>query len=176
MSDNSFDLPARLSKTNLIAVSIDICRMLSIINAINDEKKIAVFLDGFYTLCNEHIEPADGEVVKYMGDSCLAVFPADKSVDAIDAVSNLRSAFPTYCESMEVKPTDLQAGVHLGESIIGEFGPLRQRDVLGQSSSIAIQLMSGTGITISEQVYRKLPSTKRSAWKKRGGHVSYFMQ
>tara|TARA_B100000676_G_scaffold299991_1_gene345064 strand:- start:137 stop:247 length:111 start_codon:yes stop_codon:yes gene_type:complete len=35
--------------------------------------------------------------------------------------------------------------------------------------------MEGPGITVSEQVYRKLPSGARSPWKKRGGKVSYHM-
>jgi len=107
-----------------------------------------------------------------MGDSCLAVFPEDKATEAIESVSKLRLEFVDYCRTRQVKPTDLRAGVHVGEVTMGEFGPRRQRDVMGRSSSIAIA-MPGTGVTISEQVYRKLPSASRSPWKKQGAQVTY---
>jgi len=176
MSDQALALPARLSKTTLITVSIDICRMTSIIREIDDEIKTVLFIDGFYSLCTQYIEPLGGEIVKYMGDSCLATFPADKSVEAIESVSQLRSAFQNYCESMSVQATDIQAGLHVDEAFVGEFGPLRQRDISAKSSGIAIQLMSGSGITISEQLYRKLPSANRNSWRKTGGRVTYDMQ
>ena len=174
MPNSNAELPARLTRSTLISVHIDICRATSIISEINDEIKIVLFFDGFYDLCGEHIDAAGGEVVKYMGDSCLAVFSEDKATEAIEAVANLRRAFDGYCKRKGVKATDIRARLHIGEVVIGEFGPRRQRDVLGRSSSLAIA-MSGTGITLSEQVYRKLPSASRSPWKKQGAQVTYSM-
>ena len=168
------DLPERLKLTTLIAVHIDICRATSIFREINDGIKTVLFLDGFYSLCHEHLEPSGGDVIKYMGDSCLVVFPEHEVTSAIEAVSRLRAAFPDYCLSRAVKPTDLRAGIHVDECIIGEFGKNDQRDVLGRGASLAIQ-MAEPGITLSEQVYRKLPSGDRGPFKKQGGKVRYHL-
>mgnify|MGYP006129886685 CR=1 len=44
---------------------------------------------------------------------------------------------------------------------------------MGKAMGTLIQL-GGPGITITEQVYRKLPSDARGPWTKRTGHVVYF--
>lgn len=36
--------------------------------------------------------------------------------------------------------------------------------------------MTNAGITISEQVYRKLSSDKRTSWRKQGGNVFYVLK
>jgi class 3 adenylate cyclase len=168
-------LPERLTLTTLIAVHVDICRAVTLFRQIDDGIKTVMFLDGFYSLCHDHLEPFEGEIIKYMGDSCLAVFPEYAALAAIEAVSSLRNAFPAYCRSHQVTPTDLRAGIHIDECIIGEFGKNAQRDVLGRGSSLAIH-MAEPGITLSEQVYRKLPSANRSPFRKHGGQIRYHLQ
>ena len=171
-TSDTTQLPARLQIKNLIAVHIDICQSVKILSNFDDGIKTVLFFDGFYTLCGRYIEAHSGELIKYMGDSVLAIFDENDILPAITAVQEIRKAFPSYCESAGINATDIRAGIHIGEAIIGEFGSSGIRDVLGRGSSLAIQ-MSGPGITLSEQVYRKLPSEMRGEWKKRKSKVKY---
>jgi class 3 adenylate cyclase len=175
MSSQTNGLPSRLTETRATLVHIDISRATSIIMAIGDEIKIVLFIDGFYELCSNHIEKHGGEVIKYMGDSCLAMFGEDECLNAINAVTGVRDDFAGYCKERDVKATDIHASIHVGETIVGGFGPQQIRDVLGKAPG-ALFLMTNPGITISEQVYRKLSSDKRTSWRKQGGNVYYVLK
>jgi adenylate cyclase len=175
MSQLSCELPSRLSKINAILVHTDISRFLQIASEIDDSAGTINFLDGYYTLCSRHFNSHGGEVIKYMGDGCLAMFKDSNCEAALEAICAIRDAFPTYCTECGIAPTDIRGGLHAGDVITGEFGPEGYKDVLGRTSNVLFQL-SGPGITITEQVYRKLPSDKRSPWKKEGGHVVYVMK
>ena len=175
MSSLSRELPSHLTKTDAILVNADISRFLDIAAEIDDRVAAINFLDGFYHLCSKHINRCGGEVIKYMGDEALAMFDDNACESAVDAVSAIRTEFPGYCQACEVTPTDIRASMHAGTVIVGNFGPEGYKDVLGRTSNVLFQL-SGPGITITEQVYRKLPSNKRSPWKKQGGHVVYEMK
>ena len=108
-----------------------------------------------------------------MGDSCLAMYAETECVAAIESMQSLRSEFPDYCRKQGVKPTDIKASVHLGEVIIGDFGAQSSNDMLGKAVNTVFKIMTSPGLTISEQVYRKLPSDLRSPWKKQSASVVY---
>lgn len=167
-------LPSRFSQQKLILMELDVANATRLITAMADDVKTVLFFDGYYALCSKHIESRGGEVIKYMGDACLAIFPEDAAVDAIDACIAIREDFPAHCTEHGVVPTDIHGTVHIGEVIVGTFGPQGFRDVLGRAPN-ALFTMAGQGIKISEQVYRKLPSDQRSRWKKRAGPVVYML-
>lgn len=175
MSIQSESLPPRLSQKHLALIELDIHRCTDIIQEIGDSARLAMFLDGFYTLCSKTVTSHGGEVIKYMGDAVLAAFSADEVVAAIDCVLAVRSAFGGYCADQGVTPTDIKGTVHIGEVIIGEFGPEGRKDVLGKTANELFQII-GPGITITEQVYRKLPSDRRGPWRKHGGRVTYRLK
>ena len=172
---SSVALPPRLTRKKLTLVEVDVSRSTSIVVDIDDDDKAVLFFDGFYALCTRHIEAHGGKVIKYMGDACLASFDADDCVAAIDAVIAMRDAFPAYCASHDVTPTDIHGTVHMGDMVVGQFGPQGFQDVMGRAPNTLFK-MAGHGITISEQVYRKLPSGRRGPWRKRGGEVTYVLR
>ncbi len=175
MSSISRELPSHLSVKNAVLVHIDVLNATQIIAKIDDLVGTVCFLDGYYSLCSKHITAHGGEVIKYIGDGCLAMFDEAEIIEAIDAVCAIRSEFAEFCDSVAVTPTDVRVAVHTGEIIVGGFGPEGYKDILGKTINILFS-MRGRGITITEQVYRKLPSDKRSPWKKQGGHVVYVMK
>ncbi len=175
MSKQPGELPSHLSVKNAILANIDVARFTHIMERINDTVATVNFLEGYYSLCSSHITGCGGEVIKYMGDGCLAMFDASGSSEAIDAVCAIRDDFPDYCRSQNVTPTDIRAALHTGDVIVGGFGPEKIKDVLGSTANILFS-MAGPGITISEQVYRSLDSGKRGPWRKHGGHVVYVMK
>ena len=168
-------LPSRLSQRNVALVELDIYRCTEIFKEIADTPKIALFLDGFYGLCSTAVINHGGEVIKYLGDAVLAAFDEDECVAAIDCILAVRETFTVYCKEHGVKPTDIKGTVHTGEVIIGAFGPEGNKDVLGKTANELFTII-GPGLTITEQVYRKLPSDRRGPWKKHSGRVTYVLK
>lgn len=175
MSSQISELPSRLSIKNAVLVNIDVMRFTHITEQIDDQTRIVVFLDGYYSLCSRQVTAHGGEIIKYMGDSCVALFDDTASNAAIEAVRAIRDEFADYCRNQSVTPTELRVAIHTGEVIVGGYGPEEYKDVLGRTANILFS-MNGPGITITEQVYRSLPSDKRSPWRKQGGHVVYVMK
>ncbi len=175
MSSISRELPSHLSVKNAVLIHIDVLNATQIIAQMDDIVGTVRFLDGYYSLCSKHITANGGEVIKYMGDGCLAMFDETAIIEAINSICTIRNEFAAFCDSVAVTPTDLRIAVHTGEIIVGGFGPEGYKDILGKTANILFS-MRGRGITITEQVYRKLPSDKRSPWKKQGGHVVYVMK
>ena len=173
-SSSAVQLPERLTERTATLVTIDITRCGHLLAQLEDGADRVLFLDDFYSLATHHIEAAGGEVLKHMGDSVFALFEEDRCLEAITALSEMLAEFPAICSKRGLTPTDLRSSVHVGDVIVGGFGPNGYRDALGKASGIVFA-MEGPGITVSEQVYRKLPSSARGPWKKRGGRVSYHM-
>ena len=173
-SGSAAQLPERLSARTATLVAVDITNCRHLLAQLEDGNDRVLFLDYFYTLATTHIEAQGGEVLKHMGDSVLALFDEDQCLAAIQALGTMREAFPAVCERRGLTPTYLRSSVHVGDVVVGGFGPNGLRDALGQASGVLFN-MEGPGITVSEQVYRKLPSSARGPWKKRGSKVSYYL-
>jgi adenylate cyclase len=175
MSIQTQTLPDRLQKRKAALAELDIQNCLQIAKELDDSTRFVLFLDAFYDICSAKTREHGGEVVKYMGDACLSIFDEEDCVAAIDCILAVRDAFPALCDRFDVRHTGVRGSVHTGEIIYGEFGPEGQKDVLGKTSN-ELFTIDRRGITISEQVYRKLPSDRRSAWKKTTGQVVYIMK
>lgn len=175
MSSQPITLPDHLTERKAALAELDIQNSLQIARDIDDSVKFAVFLDRFYTLCSETIGTYNGEVIKYLGDSCLCMFDEDACIDAIDTLLDVRGAFPSLCEEFGIRHTGVRGSVHTGTIVYGEFGPEKQKDVLGKMSN-ELFTIDRRGVTITEQVYRKLPNDRRSEWKKTGGQVVYVLK
>jgi class 3 adenylate cyclase len=167
-------LPEGLTQRDATVVVVDIARMTSIIEVLPDEPTVIAFLDGFYRLCSHHIEQGGGEVIKYMGDSCFAIYDAKESGAAIRDVQAIRKEFPGYGREFGLPNSDVRAAIHIGEVVTGGFGPQGIKDVLGKAPGVVMS-MNRSGISITEQVYRKLPSSERGPWRKKGGQVTYLL-
>lgn len=134
-----------------------------------DNLETAAFIDEYYRLCYQLIAPAGGRIVKFLGDACLAVFPPERCLEAVDAVAELSRKVGELGSSRQLPfPIRLGANVHMSVIIEGEFGPAETAhyDVLGEGVNFTFLLGRGEGIRISEPVYRKLPSERRSPWER----------
>jgi adenylate cyclase len=123
--------------------------------------EVAAFLDGWYRSIEPILGRHGGRVVKYMGDGCLATFPADGCVAAIDAAAELLQIEP------RVAGVPVQAGVriHLGVVAEGEVGADRRYDVFGSAVNHLFRMGGAGQVLISEPVYRRLPGERRRAWQ-----------
>jgi class 3 adenylate cyclase len=129
---------------------------------------IAAFLDAYYSLCERTIAVLGiGRIIKFLGDGCLALFPAERASAALGAVLGVERGLQELTRE-QGWPFVLGANIHLAEVVEAELGsgPSRQRDVIGRGVNQTFLLGRGPGIRISEPVYRSLPSGERSPWTK----------
>jgi len=122
-------------------------------------------LDRYYRVAEGVITESGGRVVKFMGDSVLAVYEESDGPIAVAAAVMLEAAVASLSRDLGFQ-VSLGVNVHLGSVIEAELGSGRTRrpDVFGRTVNQAFLLGRGPGIRISEPVYRKLPSGERTPW------------
>jgi len=92
------------------------------------------FLQQVYETLGDMIVAHEGEILKYLGDGLLCVFPADLASEAVECAMKLRQAFDGLAREKNFPAdTELEIGISAGEVAIGVFGhkSLRQKDVFG---------------------------------------------
>lgn len=156
-----------MQETKLVLVSVDLAGYARATASL-DALSIAAFLDGWYAACAAAFRPKGGRIIKFMGDGCLAVFPEDRTVDAVDAIEELAKT-PLRL------PLKLGANVHIAIVAAGDIGPEGDRrfDVLGSGVNHLFLMGGASGIRISEPVYRQLPNDRRGAWSKHHPPATY---
>ena len=91
------------------------------------------FLQETYEKLGDIIVGAGGEIIKYLGDSILSVFPATCAVEAVACTQKLRKAFAEMATSKGLREDiELDVGIGAGRVVVGECShqTLRQRDFL----------------------------------------------
>ena len=139
----------------------------------DDDERIASFLQRFYALAAEHVEPAGGRVVKFMGDAGLAVFPTESAESVILALCELAQE-ARRCAVEVGFDTYLNVSVHVGPVLAGNFGPpgAERYDVIGKTVNVAARL-GRRGVTLSSQAFRCLSDDGRKRFEKITRPVTY---
>ncbi len=138
--------------------------------------ELAQLVDRFYCLAAEAVESAGGEVVKYVGDGCLAIFDEADAVAAVACARGLAGPVATLGRDFSID-LDVGANIHLSVVVEGEFGrgASRSHDIIGPGVIHTFRMGAGPGVRISEPVYRKQPNDQRSKWKKRQPPATYTL-
>ncbi|WP_152048091.1 adenylate/guanylate cyclase domain-containing protein [Aureimonas psammosilenae] len=105
-------------------------------------------LNGYFDAMSEPIEKHGGEILKFVGDGLLAIFPLDKPTAAVDllrAVAEAQSAMVALNLKHEQlgRPTlGYGIGIHVGDVMYGNIGSKRRLDftVIGPAVNIAARL------------------------------------
>ena len=132
--------------------------------------EVAHFLHSFYQACEELITDQGGRIVKFMGDSCLAIFAGTAAADAVTSAlkMELRVASDPLFYKWELK---LGINIYCDQVIEGQLGG--RYDLIGTGVNHLFQMGQGPGLRISEPVYRQLPSNRRTAWLKEAAPSTY---
>jgi class 3 adenylate cyclase len=140
------------------------------------DTEVAHFVDEYYRLCEEAVTKKGGTIVKFMGDGCLATFPAEASADAVGAALALERELDDLAERHQLRVL-MGANIHLAEIVEGSFGAgsSRRVDIIGRGVNQAFLLGRGPGVRISEPVYRQLPNEARAAWNKHKPPAIYHL-
>lgn len=121
-------------------------------------------LNHFFEVTTEIVNAHDGEVLKFIGDAVLAIFPAgdDRSHACCQAVSAARSMLRQFAESADnagKHAIDCAIGIDFGDVTYGNVGSRERLDftVIGQAANISARLgefgkQTGHRIVASENV------------------------
>jgi class 3 adenylate cyclase len=116
-----------------------------------------------------------GRVVKFVGDGCLAVFEPDDVLQALEVVEVLRSRVRSLGAEHNLD-LDLGANVHVSTVVEGAFGLGGAYEIVGMGVIHVFRMGGGAGTRISEPVYRRLPSGRRSPWRKHQSPAIYALE
>jgi adenylate cyclase len=143
----------------------------------HSDLEMAAFLQEYYAACEGRLVEAGGTVIKYMGDSCMAVFPPDAAQRCAEAVIDLGAAVEVLGEKFGVV-ISLGANLHIAEVVEGDFGvgANRKPDIVGRGVNQTFMLGGGPGIRASEPVYRSLASDQRTPWRKHKPPAIYVLE
>jgi class 3 adenylate cyclase len=159
----------------LVMMSVELAGYTKAFQTKGDEDA-ARFADEYYRLCDLVLAKKRGDIVKFMGDGCLATFPADASVDAVGAALELQRGLDDVAERHQLRLL-FGANIHLAVVVEGSFGAgqSRRRDIIGRGVNQTFLLGRGPGIRISEPVYRQLPNEARAPWNKHKPPAIYHL-
>ena len=138
-----------------------------------DDAHVAGFFQAFYELAAEHVAPAGGRIVKFMGDAGLAVFPELSAEAGIVALCDFAAAARALGGQFGLD-TYLNVNVHVGPVLAGRFGPKgdERYDVIGKTVNVAARL-GRRGVTLSAQAFRCLSPEGRQRFEKIMPPITY---
>jgi class 3 adenylate cyclase len=155
----------------LVTVVVDLAHFTHSVRGM-DATDIASLVDRFYHEVHRAAGEHDGRVVKHLGDGCLVVFDREHAMSALEFVDSLSARIDGLGQLAD-KDLAVGANVHLCTVAEGEFGPDHQYDIVGAGVIHTFRMGGGAGVRISEPIYRKLPSDRRSGWVKHRPPATY---
>ncbi|MGR3679721.1 MAG: adenylate/guanylate cyclase domain-containing protein [Paracoccaceae bacterium] len=98
--------------------------------------------NGYFDLMAKCIDAHQGEILKFLGDGILAIFPADE--DTTLACRNAMSAAQLALVEGDALDLNFGIGLHVGEVMYGNIGAETRLDftVLGQAVNVAARVES----------------------------------
>jgi adenylate cyclase len=129
--------------------------------------EVVEMLDGYFDRVTAAITAHGGEVLKFVGDAVLAIFPVDPTCDARHACRNALDAAEEALSALEdlssertsvgKEPLRIGVALHLGQVMYGNIGARDRLDFTVISSSVneacrleALCKPLGTPLTLSE--------------------------
>ncbi|HEX8803047.1 MAG TPA: hypothetical protein VF743_02605 [Acidimicrobiales bacterium] len=148
----------------LALVMVDLARFTQAVAGL-DLRGLASIVAAFYRTADDVVSRHGGRVVKFVGDGCLAVFEPGDVPQALEAVEALGSRVGALGVEHDLE-LELGANVHVSTVAEGAFGLDGAYEVVGTGVIHVYRMGRGAGTRISEPVYRRLPSDRRSPWRK----------
>ncbi len=131
-------------------------------------------LSNYYELFGDTIEGAGGKIIKFIGDSTLFVFSADRVDTGVRTIKELQEDGDAW-----LRDNRMSCGhyfkAHFGPAMAGPIGTRNDKrlDVFGETVNIAAMLKA-KGIALTPQVFRKLEPETRKLFKKHTPPVTYI--
>lgn len=142
------------------------------------DEAMVTAMDGWFELVVDAVHGHDGEVLKFMGDALLAIFPvqgddwASAVESALTAAEELHEAERARAEATSV-PIYSGVGLHTGEVIYGNVGAPGRLDftVIGTAVNTAARIAAlCRPLEESTVVSRRVAETSRRDFRSCGSH------
>ena len=107
-----------------------------------------------------------GEILKYVGDTIVAIFPAGSEAAVIQCAAEMRAAYSEILLRRHIThESELEVGIGSGDVMEGVFGhpSLRMRDVFGEEVNRTAMIMHHRGIAITERVFDAVRLTHQTS-------------
>ncbi len=108
-------------------------------------------LDEFYEIVDAVVKKADGQVIKFMGDAALMIFPIERPPGAIRALRSLRRETKN-CLARFSPDCYLFVKAHVGTAVCGMIGTAAEKrfDVIGKTVNELFKMKSREFVLSSE--------------------------
>jgi class 3 adenylate cyclase len=128
----------------------------------------------YYEFVGDIIEDSGGQVVKFMGDAALIVYPETHVNEGVLALKALKDQGDVWLADRNVPSRNI-VKIHFGPVIGGPAGTRTDKrfEVFGQTVNIAA-LLKSNGLAMTPQVFRKLNPATRKLFKKHTPPVTYI--
>lgn len=128
-----------------LSAAIMICdlRNFTLLSGSQHRDRVIDILNEYFDLMADPIEKHGGEILKFMGDGLLAVFPLDEPDACQRLIAALAAAYEASARRSSAKfPVQFGTGVHVGEVMYGNIGSKRRLDftVIGPAVNLASRL------------------------------------
>lgn len=108
--------------------------------------ELASKLNAYYDIVVNVIYAHDGEILKFIGDAILAIFPISEAINSQQVCQNAVAAAIAANKTLKDSPLDFEHGVglHVGRFQYGNIGNLRRMDftAIGNEVNIASRIES----------------------------------
>lgn len=151
----------------------DMRRFTALSNELNDEDMLEL-LNHYLEIVTASIEENGGEVLKFIGDAVLAIFPFDISIET--AVAHAENAALNALEIRKSEKAKFEFGIalHMGEAFYGNIGGGRRLDftVIGQAVNQASRIESLCSILEAPfLVSKEIANHSGRKWNSLGKHA-----
>ena len=127
-----------------------------------------VLLNEMARKAEQHVQSSGGEVVKFIGDAALIIYPEERIDDGVRALLELKTGLQQILLD-HGKKADVLFALHVGEVAVGPFGTSGRTDVLGSAVNTTAQLEKTpckSTFIISPQLFRRLSTGTRKLFHK----------
>ena len=120
-----------------------------------DDKQIFRFLSRYYLIVERNLKGSGGQVIKYIGDGILMVFPSSEVGNAVDTLRKTKRKVDGWLLKRRLDAT-LSVRAHVGRVAVGHIGSTRNLDVVGTEVNKTARLPCADGIVLSEELKRRI--------------------
>ena len=141
---------ANTRSRRVIVATSDIAGFARAAQAKSDRKTFAMLTE-FYEIVGSIVEHGGGQVVKFMGDAALMIFPVARSTEAVRALRSLREKTGD-CLTRFSPDCQLRVKTHVGSVMCGVLGTASEKrfDVIGKTVNELFKMPSGDFVLSTE--------------------------
>jgi class 3 adenylate cyclase len=167
-------------RVNLLISFMDIEGFSKISQALPDMIRLFDLLNNWAAIIIQEVDQAHGKVIKFIGDSCLAIFSEDDADAGVCALLSAKEKAEAFLQK-EGFTNKMRVTGHVGEAVIGLFGTgsCKGIDVFGESVNTAAALDRGdyrSHLILSPQAFRKLTASTRKRFHEHTPPIVYIAE